>query len=447
MPKGITQYVKTSGGYVAYQEFGVGPLAILFITSWNTNLDVMWEEPSLERFFDRLSSFGRVICFDKRGTGVSDPVPLSALPTLEEWMDDARNVLDAVGSQRSVLVGDTEGGPMAILFAATYPNRTSGLVLMNTYARLKRAADYLIGIPEHVLAKYIELYEKNWGTGDFLSLTAPSVAQDVRFREWMGRYQRLSMPPGAGTTMYRWVVELDVRAILPSIQAPTLVLHRRDNNYYRVGHGRYLGQNIPGARYVELPGMDCSPFHVGDTSEVLDEIQAFLTGKRGTSEPDRLLTTIMFTDIVDSTRVATEMGDDRWVDLLNTHHELVRKCLDQFRGRIVRSTGDGVLATFDGPARAIGCALKLSRDVQRLGLNIRVGLHTGEVEMRGDELQGIAVHLAARVMARAGGSEVLVSRTVKDLVVGSGYEFDSRGVYSLKGVPGEWELFRVLVDY
>jgi len=278
-------------------------------------------------------------------------------------------------------------------------------------------------------------------------LTAPSMAEDMRFREWIGRYQRLSMSPGAGTAMYRWVVELDVRAILSSIQAPTLVLHRRDNNYYRVDYGRYLGQNIPGARYVELPGKDCYPFHVGATADVLDEIQVFLTGERGTSEPDRLLTTIMFTDIVDSTRLANEMGDDRWVDLLNAHHEFVHKSLDQFRGRNVRSTGDGVLATFDGPARAIGCGLKLSREVQKFGLNLRVGLHTGEVELRGDELQGIAIHLAARVMAQASGAEVLVSRTVKDLVVGSGYNFDSRGMYSLKGIPGEWELFRVLVEY
>jgi class 3 adenylate cyclase/pimeloyl-ACP methyl ester carboxylesterase len=446
MPKGVTQYVKTSGGYVAYQEFGAGTRDILFVTNWSTNLEVMWEEPSLERFMDRLSTFGRVICFDKRGSGVSDPVPLASLPTLEEWMDDARNVLDAVGSNKAALIGDTEGGPMAILFAATYPKRISSLVLLNTFARFLRAEDYPAGIPRETMQKFIPVYEKYWATGEFLSATAPSAAGDPRFKQWFGHYQRLAMPPGASTTMYSWVVEMDVRAVLHSIQAPTLVLHRRDNSWYRVEHGRYLGEHIPNARYVELPGADCYPFHAGDYSATLDEIQEFLTGERVLPEPDRLLATILFTDIVDSTRLAIRMGDQPWSDLLAAHNEIIRRELVAFRGRLVSTTGDGILASFDGPARAIRCAEKIIKEVQELGLNIRTGLHTGEVEMRGEDLSGIAVHIAARVMEQAGANEVLVSRTVKDLVVGSGNEFESRGQFSLKGVPGEWELFSLATD-
>jgi class 3 adenylate cyclase len=444
MPKGVIQYVKTSGGYVAYQVFGTGKLDILFITNWGNNLEVMWEEPSLERFMDRLGTFGRVICFDKRGSGISDPVPLASLPTLDEWMDDARNVLDAVGSERSVVIGDTEAGPMAILFAATYPKRVSSLVLLNTFPRYLRAEDYPAGVPRETMQKLLMLYEKNWVTGDFLSITAPSAAGDPRFLRWLGRYQRLSMPPGASTTMYNWVVELDVRAVLPSIQAPTLVLHRKDNSWYRIGHGRYLAENIPNARIVELPGADCYPFHTGDFNQVLDEIQEFLTGERTLAEPDRLLTTILFTDIVESTRLANHLGDQPWSDLLAAHNELIQRDLGSFRGHLVRTTGDGILATFDGPARAIRCAARIVKEVQGLGLNIRVGMHTGEVEVRGVDLSGIALHIAARVMEQAGAGEVLVSRTVKDLVVGSGNQFDSRGLYALKGVPGEWELYRLV---
>ena len=443
MPRGITQYVKTRGGYVAYQVFGNGPPDILFITNWGTNLEVMWEEPSLVRYFDRLESLGRVILFDKRGTGVSDPVPLHSLPSLEEWMDDAREVLLAVNSEKIVLIGDTEGGLMSILFAATYPNMTSSLILSNAFARFLRDHDYPVGLPVSSMPKLLDLIERRWGTGEMLSVIAPSVSDDTRFKKWFARYQRLAMPPGAFAMMYHWVLEVDVRCVLPSISVPTLVLQRRDNDHYRVGFGRYLGENIPNAKYVELPGADAYPFHAGDIDRVLDEIQEFLTGVRSGPDTDRVLTTIMFTDIVRSTDLAFSMGDMRWGDLLQAHHALLRRHVEQNRGREMRSTGDGFLVTFDGPARGIRCALGISREVKSLGLDVRIGLHTGEVEIRGNAIEGIAVHLAARVMAMAEPGVVLVSRTVKDLVVGSGYGFDERGSHVLKGIADQWDIFSV----
>jgi class 3 adenylate cyclase len=443
MPREVTEYVKTVGGYVASQVFGSGPPDILFITNWSTNLEVMWDEPSLVRFFDRLASLGRVILFDKRGTGVSDPVPLDSLPSAEEWMDDARGVLSAAGAEKVVLIGDTEGGIMAILFAATYPNLTSSLILSNAFARFLRASDYPFGLPSESVPKLLSLIEKSWGTGEMMNATAPGMAGDTRFRQWFARYQRLSMSPGAFVAMYRWVLEVDIRPVLAGINVPTLVLQRKENDYYRVGHGRYLGENIPNAKYVELPGTDVYPFHASDMNRVLDEIQEFLTGMRYDPKTDRMLTTIMFTDIVHSTDRAFAIGDMRWGDLLQAHHGLIRRHVEQNRGREIRSTGDGFLVTFDGPARAIRCALWISREVKNLGLEVRIGLHTGEVEIQGDAIEGIAVHLAARVMGKAEAGEVLVSRTVKDLVAGSGFVFEERGSHDLKGIPERWEIFAV----
>jgi class 3 adenylate cyclase/pimeloyl-ACP methyl ester carboxylesterase len=439
-----TQYVKTDEGYVAYQVFGEGQPDILFVTNWSTNLEVMWEEPSLARYFERLASFGRVICFDKRGTGVSDPVPLSALPTLEEWMDDARVVMDAVDSRYAAIIGDTEGGVMAILFAATYPERASSLVLVNAFARMLRDEDYPIGIPLSSMDKLANRFEESWGTSIMLEVTAPSMARDERFVEWFTRYQRLAMPPGAAATMFRWVLRVDVRSVLPSIAAPTLVIHRADNAYYRPTFGRYLAQSISGAEYVEIPGTDAYPFHGEGSEQVIEEIQAFLTGARTPPQPDRVLATILFTDIVDSTERAVQVGDTRWRDLLETHDKVSRQLIAQFRGRVIRSTGDGILAIFDGPARAIRCAKLIVDAISDLGLELRSGLHTGEVELQGEEIGGIAVHIAARVMAAASGREVLVSRTVKDLVVGSGINFGDRGEHALKGVPGTWQLFSLV---
>jgi class 3 adenylate cyclase/pimeloyl-ACP methyl ester carboxylesterase len=441
-----TRYARLpEGAYVAYQVFGAGRLTLVFITSWQQNLDVMWDEPSLASYLERLGSFARVICFDKRGTGVSDPVPLASLPTIEQWMDDARIVMDAVGVEEVALLGDTEGGPMAALLAATHPERVTALVLVNSFARWRRADDYPIGMPEATWVKLLERYEQNSGvTAEFLDLTAPSVANDPRFRAWFTRYQRLSMPRGASSVMYRWVTQMDVRAALPTIRVPTLVLQRSAARHHRAAFGRYLAERIPGARYVELPGADTLPFHAGDFTPLVDEVEEFLTGTRAPAVRDgRQLATILFTDIVGSTRLAAERGDAAWAELIRRHDEVVRTHLERYRGRELRQTGDGFVALFDGPARAVTCAARATEALRELGIPIRAGLHSGEVELANGDVGGLAVHIAARVMDAAGDGAILVSGTVRDLVVGSGIEFAERGEHELRGVPGRWKLYAV----
>jgi class 3 adenylate cyclase len=437
-----TRYAKSEDGYVAYQVFGRGPFDLLFIGNWASNVEVMWEHPSMARYLNRLGQFARVICFDKRGAGLSDPVALGALPTLEHWMDDARVVLDAAGSETAALVGDAEGGPMAMMFAATYPQRTRALVLVNTFARMLRAADYSIGMPEEAAERFLQVWERSWGRGVVLELSAPSVAGDAQIQRWVGRYMRLSASPAASTRMYRWVLSVDVRSVLPSIQAPTLIVHRAENRHYRAPMGRYLVDHIRGARYVELPGADWYPPFV-NAEPILDEIEEFLTGARPAPAEDRILATVLFTDIVGSTDLAARLGDQRWLELRAAHDAMVRTHLDRYRGRDVATTGDGFLATFDGPARAVRCALEIASAVRSLGIEIRAGLHSGEVEIQDGDVAGIAVHIAARVMAFAGKGQVLVSGTVKDLVVGSPIRFADRGSHQLRGVPGEWRLFEV----
>ena len=439
-----TEYAKSPEGYVAYQTFGDGALNIVVVTNWMTNLDVMWEEPSLARYLDRLSSFARVVCFDKRGTGVSDPVPLANLPTIDHWMDDARVVMDAAKIEQATMLGDTEGGLMALMFAATYPERTSALVLINSFARWLRAPGYPIGMPVQTAEKLLNNYEAHWGvTAEILDRTAPSAAKDPGFRNWFERYQRLSVPRGASATMYRWVTQVDVRSVLPSIRVPTLIIHRADAVHHRVEYGRYLAEHIKDAEYVELPGADTFPYHAGDFTVILDEVQVFLTGMREPAVHDRILATVMFTDIVGSTRLAAKLGDEKWLALRESHDRLVHDYLERFRGKVIEQTGDSVLATFDGPTRAVNCAAELARAVRSLGVEIRAGLHTGEIELRAGGIGGIAVHIAARVMAKAADGGVLVSRTVKDLAVGSGIPFTEYGTHQLKGIPGAWELWRV----
>jgi class 3 adenylate cyclase len=439
-----TRYVATAAGHVAYQVFGEGPPTVLFITSWFSNLDAMWEAPGLPDYFARLSSFARVVCFDKRGSGVSDPVPLDHPPTLERWMDDAVAVLDAIDAGEVAVIGDTEGGPMAMLLAATFPDRVSALVLVNTFARWRRAPDYPIGMPDETTEKLIRRWQEHWGfTAEIMSLTAPSLADVSEARRWFQRAQRLAMPPGAAAVMFRWITAVDVREVLSSIGTPTLVLHRRDARHHRIAFGRYLAEHIPGARLVELDGADTLPFHAGDPTPLLDEVERFLTGTAHAPPTRRRLMTILLSDVVGSTRQAAELGDARWRALLHAHDRVVRAALARFRGEEIVHTGDGIVAGFDGPTRAVTCAQHLHDALADLGLTVRIGLHTGEVEVGPDGVTGLAIHLASRVMAAAPDGGIVASGTVKDLVFGSGIDFDPLGERELRGVPGTWALYRV----
>ncbi len=439
-----TRYALNTGGeHVAYQVFGAGQVDVVFIPDWCTNLEIMWEEPTLARFLQRLASFSRVICFDKRGTGLSDPVPLGALPTWEEWMDDVVTVLDALGSQRVAVFGHGDAGCMALLFAATHPGRTAALILADAYARRRRAPDYTSGIPASAAEKAIKTIVEAYGTGEMTSAGgAPSLAGNAAFIAWRGRYERLAMSPGTFRRIYPTVYDMDFRPALATIRVGTLVLHRTGNRYIRVDNGRYLAEHIAGARFVEVPGEDHF-FHAGDTEVMLGHVQEFLTGTREVADEERVLATVLFTDIVDATRHAERLGDRAWADLLTRHHSLVRQELARFRGREVDTAGDGFFATFDGPARGVRCALAIRDAVRALGIDVRAGLHTGECELVGPKVGGIAVHIGARVMGLAGPGEVLVSRTVRDLVTGSGLGFDDHGQHALKGVQREWALFRV----
>lgn len=445
MSRPETRYATApEGGYVAYQLFGSGPVNLVFVTNWMTNLDAMWEEPSMAAYFDRLSTFARVLCFDNRGTGVSDQVPLGSIPKLDEWIDDVAAAMDAAGIEEAALLGDTEGGPMAMMFAASHPDRISALVLVNTFARWRRADDYPIGMPDETYGKLVDRYEQHWGvTGEILALTAPTMAHDDRFIRWFTRYQRLSMPRSASAALYRWITGLDVRSILPSVHVPTLVLQRAGARHHRAAFGRYLAENIQGAKYVELSGVDTLPFSAGDFGPLLDEVEEFLTGTRTRPVLNRQLATVMLTDIVGSTLIAAERGDAAWSRLAREHDQVVREQLRAYRGQEVDHTGDGFLATFDGPARAVTCAARLVEALQARGITIRAGVHTGEVELAEGKVRGLAVHIAARVMAAAQEGGILVSSTVHDLVVGSGIEFTDRGTHELKGIPGSWALFEV----
>lgn len=440
MPK--TRYVKTGDGvHIAYQVAGEGPLDLVVVPGFVSHLQVAWEAPDYAHYFHRLASFARVIVFDKRGTGMSDPVSADALPSLEQRMDDVRAVLDAVDSEQAAVFGYSEGGQMAALFAATYPERTRALVLYGTYARIRSDADYPAGLSEEVAEAFLAEVEAHWGEfTEPLSLFAAGATRDPQFRDWFCRYAQNSASPGTALTLLRTNNEIDVRAALPAIRVPTLVLHRVDDALVVPEHGRYLAEHIPGAKYVELPGDDHLVF-TGDVDRLVDEIEHFLTGAHRVTEPDRVLATLLFADIVDSSRRAAELGDRRWREILDRHDDVMRREFARFRGREVKATGHGFLAAFDGPARAVQCAIAATEAVQRVGIELRIGVHTGECEHHGDDLGGIAVNIAARVAALAQPSQVLVSRTVTDLVAGSRLEFTDRGDHELKGVPGSWRLF------
>jgi pimeloyl-ACP methyl ester carboxylesterase len=435
-----THYAKSGDVSIAYQVVGDGPFDLLVVPGFVSHVELIWEMPLGARFAERLASFSRLILFDKRGTGLSDPVV--GAPTLEERMDDVRAVLDAAGSERAALLGISEGAPMSILYAATYPRRTSALVLYGGMARTTEAEDYPFSAPAADLLESSAAMAEYIGEGIMLEVMAPSIADVPGAREMFARFQRYAATPAMMLQLFAMFLDIDVRSILPNIHVPTLVLHRRGDRAVNRRAGKWMADRIAGSKYVELPGQDHSPF-AGDTDALLDEVEEFLTGERRAPEVDRVLATVMFTDIVGSTQKAAALGDQLWREVLERHHTLVSRELDRFRGREVKALGDGFLATFDGPARAIRCGLALTESSREAGLEIRVGLHTGEVEVMGDDVGGIAVHIAARVGAKAGTGEVLVSSTVKDLVVGSGIRFADRGAHTLKGIPDEWRLLAV----
>ena len=441
-----TRFVPTPKGYVGYQVFGQAAPDIVFITNWMTNVDMYWDEPSAIRYFDRLGEIGRVLLIDKRGSGVSDHSTRGYIDPVEDTLDDVRAVLDVEGSGEAVLVGDTEGGMLACILAASHPQRFPTLILVNSYARLSRAEDYPIGAPPHVVAAFSRGWEESFGRdANTLELTAPSAARDPRFRAWYPWFQRQTMPPTVARKALEWIAETDVRSVLPAIQAQTLVIHRRDALYHRRQFGEYLAEHIPGAKLQLVEGADTFPFHAGDTTETLDAIEAFVTGRRGPVRTNRMLATVLFSDIVGSTSLASESGDHRWLDARAEHDRIVRLQLERFLGQEINTTGDGFVATFDGPLRAVQCAQVMVSELRKIGLEIRVGIHTGEVEMRGDDVGGLAVHIGARVMAEAGSGSIMASSTVKDLVIGSNMEFADSGTFELKGVPGLWQLYEVKV--
>jgi class 3 adenylate cyclase len=438
-----TRYAKTADGvHIAYQAFGEGPVDLVVLPGgWN--LEMEWERPSVARFFGRLASFSRVIRFNMRGEGLSDPVAPRDWQTLEQRTEDMLAVLDEVGSERPALLGGVFGGQMMIFFTATHPQRTSALVLFGTTARFGWAPDYPWGMtPEQRESQAVDA-ERGWDQGAALArVLAPSLADDPNFVSWVSRLHRQSYTPGAARAAARMTFETDLRDLLPTIRVPTLVMCRSGAPNPGLKSSRYLADHIAGARFVELPG-DEILMYLGDIDAVVDEVEESLTGSRHAPEGDRVLATVLFTDIVASTERATELGDRRWRDVLDAHDEAVRRQLERFRGREVNTVGDGFLATFDGPGRAILCASAIRDAVRALGIEVRAGLHTGEIELRGDDVAGVAVHIGARVAAFAAPGEVLVSGAVPPLIAGSGIEFDDRGEHELKGVPGTWHLYAV----
>ena len=439
-----TRFAKGPHGAVGYQVFGSGP-DLVFVSQWGTNIDTFWDEPSAARYLDRLATFSRVILYDKRGTGVSDPIDFIRPPTMEEWIEDITIVLDEVGTDDVILVGDAEGGLMTIAYAAAYPDRVSSLILINAHARALRADDYPEGMPPHVAEYSRKLFVSSYGADSvILSATAPSVADDARFKRWWLKFQRSTMPPATVARGLNWVLDQDVREEARALDVPTLVIHRKDAIYHRVAGGKWLADNIPGARFIALPGADTLPFHAGDFNEVLDHVEAFVTGEASSSASDRKLATVLFTDVVSSTETASQLGDQRWTDLLLDINDISAQQVRRFGGETVFTTGDGHLATFDVPARAVDAARQILFEVGTLGVQLRAGVHTGEITLTGDNIAGIGVHIASRVMDRAPNGRIAVSSTVKDLTVGSSMTYDKLGTFQLKGVPGEWDIYEVV---
>lgn len=436
----VTRYARVGEISIAYQVVGDGPLDLVHIPSWITNVEENWNEPGYARFLRRLASFSRLILFDKRGTGLSDRI--SSTPTLEQRIEDVQAVMSAVGSEQAALFGSTEGSAMCALFAATYPERTRALIMYGAYAKRIRSIDYPWGPNLQERQAFYDALMREWGGPAVLGLLARSARDDERFRQWWAGYLRRSSSPGAALALTKMNTDIDIRHVLPAIRVPTLVLHRTGDPLCPVEGGRYIAAHIPDSTYVEVPGIDHLPF-VGDIDALVDPVQEFLTGAPPAVELDRVLTTILVLDIVDSTGRAIELGDRRWRVLLESYRMLVRQELERFRGDERNVTGDGFVATFDGPARAVHCALAIMRAMRVLGIDARAGLHTGECTLTGAELDGIAVHVAARTVAFAGAGEVVVTSMVRDLVAGSNIVFTDRGRHTLKGIPDIWRLFAV----
>jgi pimeloyl-ACP methyl ester carboxylesterase len=436
-----TRYARSGDVNIAFQVTGDGPIDLVYVMGWVSNLEAFWQEPTVASFFYRLASFSRVILFDKRGTGLSDRVPIDRLPTLEQRMDDVRAVMDAAGSGRAALFGVSEGGPMSAVFAASFPQRTSALVMYGAYAKRVWDPEYPWAPTPEERERWYSRIEREWDSGADVEILAPS--SDERFREWWARYLRMSASPGAAVALGRMNTAIDIRQLLSAIRVPTLILHRTGDLDIDVRGSRWMAAQIAGAKYVELPGDDHLPW-VGGQDAILDEVEEFLTGVRRGPDPDRVLATILFTDIVDSTQRAAELGDRGWRDLLEQHHRVVRGELERYRGREIDNAGDGFCASFDGPARAIRCAQAIRDGLRRIGLDVRSGIHTGECEVLLNKLAGVAIHAAARIASSGGRGEIRVSGTVRDLVAGSGISLQDLGPTALKGLPGDWRLFQVI---
>ncbi len=433
-------YAKSGDLHIAYGVGADNGPDLVYVSGWVSHLDMMWDNPLIARFLDRLAAFSRLITFDKRGVGLSDAVPVDELPTLEERMDDVRAVLDAIGSERAFLFGHSEGSVMSALFAATYPQRTAGLVAYGGYAARIPDDDYPWAPAPKDRAAFLQQILDQWPALEDMETLAPSQAGNEAFIDGLTRYLRSGASPSAAHALAAMNTDADIRGVLSSITVPTLLIHRTGDRDADIGGTRYMADRIPGARLVELPGADHLPW-TDDSDSVVDEIEEFVTGVRPRPTIDRVLATVLFTDIVDSTLVASQLGDARWRQVIDSHDQICQDQVARHSGTFVKGTGDGILATFDGPARAVRCAEAIALDTKPLGIATRAGVHTGEIELRGDDIGGIAVHIASRVIGEANAAEVLTSSTVKDLVAGSGIIFTSRGEHTLKGIPGTWELY------
>jgi class 3 adenylate cyclase len=437
-----TRYVRLGSDRIAYQVLGQGPPDLVMTTGGFSQIEIIWEDPGIALFLRTLASFSRLILFDRRGTGASDPLPPDPLPPWESYAEELAVVLDEVGSERAALLAQIDAGPLALYFAASRPERTSALILAHTTARFVATDDYPIGVPADVAETLLVQVDQLWGSEVLAGILMPSRAGDERFLRWFAKLQRTGASPRAAKALLRAALEVDARPILPLIHASTLILHRRDAHLIPIQHARFLAEHIPDAKLVELRGSDLSL--MWETREqILDLIEEFLTGVRRVPPPKRVLATVLFTDIVGSTTLASRLRDRRWRELLDTHDDVSRQTVEEFNGRLVETTGDGILATFDGPGRGIGCAAALRDHVRGIGLQLREGLHTGEVELRNGHVGGVGVHIAARVMDAARPGEILASRTVRDLVVGSDVILEDRGIRRLKGVDGRWQLYAV----